>query len=377
LGNDTLDYSGSWTKFDWMQGVTVSLLTNTASGGRTGNSGWAEGDSISGFENLLGTFAHDTLTGNTGANTIDGYGGNDIIFGEAGDDVLRGGQGDLGDGVGNDTLDGGAGNDTLDGGDGADSMIGGVGNDLYYVDHSSDQVIEAAGGGTDSVSASVTHTLWANVENLTLTGTAKINGTGNALANDIRGNDAVTVLWGLDGNDTLNGYDGNDTLYGGNGNDTLYGWGDADSMTGGTGNDLYYVDNGHDTVIERTGEGTDSVNAQISYTLAANVENLTLTTSAAINGTGNTLANVITGSAAANVLSGLAGNDTLNGGNGNDVLVGGAGADVLIGGFGADRFDFNLVSESTSSARDTINGFDGAGRAATGSTFGTSTPTRE
>jgi Ca2+-binding RTX toxin-like protein len=97
--------------------------------------------------------------------------------------------------------------------------------------------------------------------------------------------------------------------------------------------------------------------------LAGNVENLTLTTSAAINGTGNTLANVMTGNAAANVLSGLAGNDTLSGGNGYDVLVGGEGADVLIGGAGADRFDFNAVSESTSLARDTINGFDGAGRA--------------
>jgi Ca2+-binding RTX toxin-like protein len=191
------------------------------------------------------------------------------------------------------------------------------------------------------------------VENLTLTGTA-INGTGNTLANVIDGNAAANVLNGLDGNDTLNGYGGNDTLYG---------WGDADSMTGGVGNDLYYVDNIGDKVIEVAGQGTDSVNAQISYTLAPNVENLTLTTTATINGTGNTLANVITGNAAANVLSGLAGNDTLNGGNGNDVLVGGEGADVLIGGAGADRFDFNAVSESTSAGRDTINGFDGAGAA--------------
>jgi Ca2+-binding RTX toxin-like protein len=104
-------------------------------------------------------------------------------------------------------------------------MIGGVGNDFYYVDHSSDQVIEAARGGTDAVSASITHTLWANVENLTLTGSAKINGTGNALANDIRGNQYVNVLSGLDGNDSLNGYDGNDTLDGREGNDTLNGGG--------------------------------------------------------------------------------------------------------------------------------------------------------
>ena len=71
----------------------------------------------------------------------------------------------------------------LDGGAGADTMSGGAGNDTYVVDDAGDVVTEAAGEGTDTVRARVSYTLGANVENLTLTGTGAINGTGNALDN--------------------------------------------------------------------------------------------------------------------------------------------------------------------------------------------------
>ena len=235
-----------------------------------------------------------------------------------------------------DTISGLAGNDTLDGGAGADRLIGGAGNDTYVVDNAGDKVEEAANGGTDHVKSSVSFTLGANVEQLTLTGSAAINGTGNELANTITGNGAANSLSGAAGNDTLNGGAGADTLDGGAGNDSLDGGAGVDNLIGGAGNDTYVVDNAGDKVVEAANGGTDLVQSSVSFTLGANVEQLTLTGSGATNGTGNELANTITGNGAANSLSGAAGNDTLNGGAGNDSLNGGVGNDNLIGGAGND-----------------------------------------
>jgi len=167
---------------------------------------------------------------------------------------------------------------------------------------------------TDTITAAVTTTLPANVENLTLTGTAAINGTGNA------GNNVIT---GNSGNNTLNGGAGNDTLNGGAGIDTLI---------GGLGNDIYIVDSITDIITENASAGTDTIQSSVTYTIAAlaNVENLTLTGAAAINGTGNAGNNVITGNKANNLLNGGGGNDTLNGGAGLDTLTGGAGNDVFL-----------------------------------------------
>ena len=198
------------------------------------------------------------------------------------------------------------------------------------------------------VYASVSYTVGANIEKLLLTGTGDTDGTGNALANTIRGTTGSNIISGGDGNDSLYGAAGNDTLNGGNGIDHLDGGLGADAMAGGAGDDTYYVDNVGDTVTENASEGTDVVYASVSFTLAANVEKMILTGSAT-SGTGNSLANVIRGNDVANTISGLDGNDTLygnggvdtlNGGNGNDFLYGGAGTDHMTGGSGNDTFAF-------------------------------------
>ncbi|MFM6728467.1 MAG: Calx-beta domain-containing protein, partial [Dolichospermum sp.] len=153
---------------------------------------------------------------------------------------------------------------------------------------------------TDTLTAAVTTTLPANVENLTLTGTAAINGTGNA------------------GNNVITGNSGNNTLNGGAGTDTLI---------GGLGNDIYVVDSATDTITEGANAGTDTIQSSVTYTIAAlaNVENLTLTGTAAIKGTGNAGNNIITANS---------GNNTLNGGAGADILTGGVGSDIFVFQFG-------------------------------------------
>ncbi|MFZ2988906.1 beta strand repeat-containing protein, partial [Ideonella sp.] len=301
------------------------------------------------------------------------------------DDLIGGTDGD-------DTLAGTVGDDTLDGGLGADSMAGGAGNDTYVVDNAADIVTELDGEGTDSVLASVSHTLALDVENLTLTGIEAINATGNTAANVLIGNSGANVINGGKGADTMVGGAGNDTYYldsaadvitelagegsdtvkasisyslgsgleklvltgggaltgagnnnnnsltgntgnnrltGNGGNDVLDGGAGVDTLEGGIGNDTYVLDSTTDTVLELAGEGIDLVKASVSVVLAAEVENLTLVEGAAINGTGNTMANTLLGNTLDNVLDGGAGIDTLSGGKGNDSYVVDDAADMV------------------------------------------------
>ncbi len=221
-----------------------------------------------------------------------------------------------------DVLVGDAGGNTLDGVAGADTMEGRTGDDTYVVDNAGDIVREVAGGGYDVVKSSVSYVLGDEVEDLTLTGAAAINGTGNANANRLTGNA------------------GNNVLDGGAGTDV---------MRGGAGNDTYIVDDVSDTIVELDNEGTDSVKASVSYTLAAGLENLTLTGTQDAGGTGNDLNNQLIGNAGNNHLFGWAGNDVLDGQLGNDVMVGGSGDDTYVVD---SRYD--TVIERTNEGSDTV-----------------------
>ncbi|MBU8545813.1 MULTISPECIES: calcium-binding protein, partial [Roseomonadaceae] len=158
--------------------------------------------------------------------------GDDRLIGDALNNRLSGG-------AGNDTLIGGLGDDTLDGGLGADSLAGGDGDDTYVVDDLGDIVVEEAGGGFDRVISRIDWTLGAELERLSLSGSADLNGTGNALANRLDGNAGANILDGGEGADTLYGGAGNDTLIGGDGTDLLDGGIGADSLVGGDGADVF------------------------------------------------------------------------------------------------------------------------------------------
>jgi len=345
---------------------------------------------------LRGTAGNDTLTGTSGNDTLLGYAGNDVLSGAAGNDQLQGHEG----------------NDTLDGGTGVDTLTGGSGDDTYVVDNASDSIIEAVNEGTDLVQSAVTYTLAANVENLLLTGTVSINGTGNGRANVITGNSANNTLRGGGGADTLRGLAGDDiyivdsadvveenegegmdtvrasvtvtlaanvdnlvmtgtaavqgtgnelanilrgnsasnTLSGGAGDDYLDGRAGSDVMYGGSGNDTYVVDTAADAVVENAEEGIDTVRSAVTLTLAANTENLVLTGTTAIHGTGNELANTLTGNSASNTLSGEAGDDYLDGRGGSDTMSGGIGDDIYVVNASTD-----VVVENPDEGMDTVH----------------------
>ena len=328
--------------------------------------------------------------------------------------ILQGSAGlqGYGNGLGN-LIYGAAGNDLLDGGTGADGMLGGAGNDAYFVDNAGDAVIENVGEGTDTVYATVHFRLPANFEHLVLQGSADLQAYGNALSNAINGNIGSNILNGEGGADAMYGGAGADAYFVDNagdvvienlneGSDTVYasvdyrltanveylvlqgsagqGYGNAlsnalygtsgdnlldgdigaDAMYGLAGNDAYFVDSIGDLVIENLNEGSELVYSTVSYTLAANTENLVLLGSGGLNGTGNTLSNAIYGNTGAN---------TLNGGASADFLQGNAGNDTFV--FNAGQANGDMVADfagNGGAAGDSLQ-FVGYGTAAQGATF--------
>ncbi|MEQ1711270.1 MAG: calcium-binding protein, partial [Hyphomicrobium sp.] len=263
---------------------------------------------ISAASDVVGNTILGTL--NNVANVLAGTAGQDIMFGRGG----------------NDTLNGAAGNDWLDGGTGNDTMNGGLGNDTYVVNATGDVTNEGGNEGIDTVRSAVARTLGNNLENLTLTGTGTIIGTGNALDN---------VIIGGSGNNTLTGAAGNDTVSGGLGNDTFV----ATVIVGGTDGDDTYDG----------GDGVDTLNLSATSASPTNVN---------LSGAARTVAGQAI--AAGTATSSQIGTDTLisienvNGSSGNNVIVASDAANTINGAGGND-----VIAATVDNVRDTFNGGTG------------------
>jgi Ca2+-binding RTX toxin-like protein len=357
---------------------------------------------------LQGNAADNLIVGNNAVNFIYSEGGADILEGKGGDDnyyvddaraqiieragpaggndqvtssvsialdanvedlVLQGGS--AVNGTGNDLNNRIYGNNLaniLDGDAGADLLFGGYGDDIYIVDSVSDQIVEYEyDSGTDEVRASVSYFLPDHIENLTLTGTASINGTGNQLSNVIRGNAGANTLdSGLYVNDVT------DKLYGYAGDDVLISRTGLAELFGGTGNDTYRVYAESDLITELAGQGTDTVRVlvPVDFQLSENVENLVLESlganDASTRATGNNLNNQITGNTGANVLDGAGGSDTMTGGLGDDTYVVDSTADVVVEA--VDAGDDTILSAVTYTASANVETLTLIGAAAVNAT---------
>jgi Ca2+-binding RTX toxin-like protein len=356
-GNDVLAGEGGTDTVSYSQaaaGVTVKLSIagqqNTVGAGL---------DTLSGFENVIGSGWNDVLTGDAGNNLLNGGGGDDLLDGGLGDDTLIGAGGvntatyaSAGSGVtvdlrlsgaqntggagwdtlsgidgligsnhgdtltgrtGANTLIGGLGNDVLDGGSGSDAMDGGLGDDTFWVDNADDVVTERANQGIDTVMTTASkYSLSRQVEKLTYAGSGQFTGTGNTSDN---------VITGGAGDDTLTGGDGNDTLDGAGGSDTA----SYRSAVSGVTASLAIA-------------GPQATGAAGLDTLVS-IENLT----------GSNYNDVLTGDGGANTLDGRDGNDQLDGGAGADALIGGEGDDTYRVDDAGDR-----VTEKAGNGTDTV-----------------------
>lgn len=356
-----------------------------------------------GIDTIFGGSGTDTMYGGADADALTGGEGDDVMYGGDGvvingildpetavnvalaDDALIGG-------AGNDTMFGGGGWDTLDGESGHDILIpgaggsaqggrevmnGGEGDDVYIIESVDDfanhdindngltelQLINKGAGfrqgngiGIDELRVTQTtagEIILAGTNNLGIasifTGVERVViGTGTGVSANTTGTAAIDVDASL-ANPGLNvgleiiGNAGSNAIIGTAFNDRIDGGQGLDTMEGGLGDDVYVLSEATDAIIEATGGGMDTaiINGAFNYTLADEVENLTLQ-STSVQGTGNALDNIIVGNASANTLRGLVGNDTIDGGAGNDIVEGGAGWDTMTGGLGADTFVFNL-----------------------------------
>jgi Ca2+-binding RTX toxin-like protein len=394
-GGGNFDIIFRYEHIDWVTGDASA--GDNGLGGTVARGGYSTGDGSSWYElpqsgSQPGMLDLEDTLGNTG---LAGYYKFSVRSGTAAGESMRGTATDdlLAGAGGNDTIAGLGGNDYLIGNAGSDRLLGGRGDDTYSTDRL-DTVVELAGQGNDTVLSSTTYTLGANVENLQLTGSSAINGTGNAGANVMAGNGGNNKLNGMGGSDTVDyslvesgitidlnltsaqlvpgqgmdtlvsienviGTNYGDRLTGTAGANVLNGGLDADTMIGGGGSDTYFVDDTFDEVTESSAGaagGRDLVYSWLAaYTLGANIENGAVLSSGAADMTGNALSNVIHAGVGNNIIAGGAGADTLSYEIG---IAGTAGVKVSLalttaqatGGSGSDRISGfeNLVGSERS-----------------------------
>jgi Ca2+-binding RTX toxin-like protein len=365
-GNDTIDGGDGrdrvtyFNEFGSYPSLGKGVVVNLATGIATDN--WGNTDKLVNIEDVSGSRYADTLTGNDADNSLYADDGNDTLSGGGGNDWLDGG-------AGADSLMGGAGSDQLSGGAGADTLDGGDGRDTANYSNDYGLPLPTGKGVIVNLATGVATDNWGNTDKLV----AIEDVSASRYADSITGNALDNNLFGQDGNDTLSGGDGNDWLDGGNGADSLMGGNGTDNMSGGAGNDTIDGGAGRDYVTYFSDYGG------VTPTGKGVVVNLT--TGIATDNWGNTdkligiedvsgsrYADTLTGNASDNSLYGDDGNDTLSGGDGSDWLDAGAGADSLLGGAGTDQL-------SGGAGNDTIDGGDGRDRVYYAFDYGNVTPT--
>ena len=324
-GNDTLDGAGGTDYVSYAlsaAGVSVNLLTGTATGG-------AGSDSLAGFENIYGSGSADGLTGNDATNWLYGLGGNDALNGAGGSDSARydfspsavtinlpansssGGDGNdsfisielfVGSPFG-DSFIGDAGNNSFAGIGGSDNLNGAGGSDAIFYDSAPSAVFVNLNAGTSSGGDGVD----------TIVGVEVV--VGSAFNDSLIGSAAPDTLQGMAGDDNISAAGGNDQLYGGLGNDTLIGGGGSDIVRYETAPSAVTVNLNNGT--SSGGDGSDTISGAEAVV-------------------GSAFNDSLVGSSASDELNGGAGDDSISSAGGDDHLIGAAGNDVLIGGGGAN-----------------------------------------
>ncbi|MBK6906587.1 MAG: calcium-binding protein [Rhodocyclaceae bacterium] len=303
-------------------------------------------------------------------------------------------------------LMGEAGNDTLTG-VGHSLLLGGAGDDVYVVTGLTDIIIEEANSGIDTVQSAASHTLADNVENLTLTGSGSVNGTGNALDNVIVGGTGKNILLGLAGNDSVTFGASSNTVDGGSGNDLIkvasqtyrYQYNSVNTLQGGTGDDRIESGNSADTYLFNRGDGRDTINDNDAYgygktdrivfgngitqgdlsgyrmgnhlVLRINdatnptasdqitvedwyvstqyqIESLQFADGSSLSAVQLTaLCNNVYGTGAADTINGFADNNTIYGLDGDDIITDIGGTNVMYGGAGNDTVTYAIGSSNS------------------------------